>query len=149
MARWAKKHIIMFIQYKFEPIMFQPNLAWMVLRWSPFKIVSGSSILYPRWLPLLKIQIMSNGQNGSFRQSLVEIGQVVSDKKIFKLFFAYLCLICIIGQNRQKFKLNTLLYAPFIKRNYFYCKMLLKIEITSNGQNCCIWSHDELKFELY
>ena len=42
---------------------FQPKLAWMVLRWSPFKIVSGSSILYPRWLPLLKIQIMSNGQN--------------------------------------------------------------------------------------
>jgi hypothetical protein len=26
---------------------------------------------------------------------------------------------------------------------------LLKIEITSNGQNCCIWSHYGLKFELY
>ena len=41
----------------------KPKVVTMVLRWSPFKIVSGSCILYPRWLPLLKIQIMSNGQN--------------------------------------------------------------------------------------
>jgi hypothetical protein len=29
-----------------------------------------------------------------------------ANKKIFKWFFAYLCLICIIGQNRQKFKVH-------------------------------------------
>jgi hypothetical protein len=62
--------------------------------------------LHPRWLPLQKIEISSNGQNcsilsqkvpkfelykhndegtiqGSFQQSLVEIGSVVSEEKIF------------------------------------------------------------------
>jgi hypothetical protein len=56
----------------------QPDFAEMILRWSPFKIVSVSTVLYPRWLPLLKIEISSNDQN---------------------------CfLICIIGQNRQSSK---------------------------------------------
>ena len=35
----------------------QPNFAEMILRWSPFKIVSVSPVLYPRWPPLLKIEI--------------------------------------------------------------------------------------------
>jgi hypothetical protein len=35
----------------------QPNFAEMILRWSPFKIVSVSAVLYPRWPPLLKIEI--------------------------------------------------------------------------------------------
>ena len=43
----------------------QPNFAEMILRWSPFKFVSVSAVLYPRWLPLLKIEISSNGQNCS------------------------------------------------------------------------------------
>jgi hypothetical protein len=33
----------------------QPNFAEMILGWSPFKIVSVSTVLYPRWPPLLKI----------------------------------------------------------------------------------------------
>jgi hypothetical protein len=41
---------------------FQPNFADMILRWSPFKIVSVSAVLYPRWPPLQKIEISSNGQ---------------------------------------------------------------------------------------
>jgi hypothetical protein len=44
---------------------FQPNFAEMILRWSPFKFVSVSAVLYPRWPPLLKIEISSNGQNCS------------------------------------------------------------------------------------
>jgi hypothetical protein len=43
----------------------QPNFAEMILGWSPFKIVSVSTVLYPRWPPLLKIEISSNGQNCS------------------------------------------------------------------------------------
>jgi hypothetical protein len=43
----------------------QPNFAEMILRWSPFKILSVSAVLYPRWPPLLKIEISSNGQNCS------------------------------------------------------------------------------------
>jgi hypothetical protein len=38
----------------------QPNFAEMILGWSFFKIVSVSAVLYPRWLPLLKIEISSN-----------------------------------------------------------------------------------------
>jgi hypothetical protein len=41
------------------------NFAEMILRWSLFKIVSISAVLYPRWPPLLKIEISSNGQNCS------------------------------------------------------------------------------------
>ena len=43
----------------------QPNFAEMILGWSPFKIVSVSVVLYPRWPPLLKIEISSNDQNCS------------------------------------------------------------------------------------
>jgi hypothetical protein len=43
----------------------EPNFAEMILRWSPFKFVSVITVLYPRWPPLLKIEISSNGQNGS------------------------------------------------------------------------------------
>jgi hypothetical protein len=37
------------------PSQSQPNSAEMILWWSPFKIVSVSAFLYPRWPPLLKI----------------------------------------------------------------------------------------------
>jgi hypothetical protein len=43
----------------------QPNFAEMILMWSPFKIVCVSAVLYPRWPPLLNIEISSNGQNCS------------------------------------------------------------------------------------
>ena len=43
----------------------QPNFAEMILDWSPFKIVPVSAVLYPRWPPILKIEISSNGQNCS------------------------------------------------------------------------------------
>jgi hypothetical protein len=41
----------------------QPNFVEMILGWSPFKIVSVSAVLYPKWPPLLKIEISSNGHN--------------------------------------------------------------------------------------
>ena len=43
----------------------QPNFAEIIVGWSPFKIVTVSTVLYPRWPPLLKIEISSNGQNCS------------------------------------------------------------------------------------
>jgi hypothetical protein len=39
--------------------------AEMIHRWSPFKILSVSAVLYPRWPPLLKVEISSNDQNCS------------------------------------------------------------------------------------
>jgi hypothetical protein len=44
----------------------QPIFAEMILRWSPFKIVSVSTVLYPRWPPILKIEISSNGKKFLF-----------------------------------------------------------------------------------
>ena len=47
---------------------YRANLNQTLLKWtlgSPFKIVSVSAVLYPRWRPLLKIEISSNGQNCS------------------------------------------------------------------------------------
>jgi hypothetical protein len=35
----------------------QPIFAEMILRWSPFKNVSVSAVLYPRWPPLLKREL--------------------------------------------------------------------------------------------
>jgi hypothetical protein len=43
----------------------QPNFAEMILGWFAFKMVSVSAVLYPKWQPLLKIEISSNGQNCS------------------------------------------------------------------------------------
>jgi hypothetical protein len=43
----------------------QANFAEMILGWSPFNILSISAVLYPRWPPLLKIEISSNDQNCS------------------------------------------------------------------------------------
>jgi hypothetical protein len=34
---------------------FKANMAWMVLKWSIFKIVSGDPDLHPRWPPLADI----------------------------------------------------------------------------------------------
>ena len=52
----------------------QTYFAEMILGWSPFKIVSVSAVLYPRWLPLLKIEISSNGQNCSILSQKVPKG---------------------------------------------------------------------------
>jgi hypothetical protein len=46
----------------------------MILGWFTFKIMSVSAVLYPRWPPLLKIET----------PSLVSIGLVVSEEKIFE-----------------------------------------------------------------
>jgi hypothetical protein len=56
---------------------------------------------------------------------------------VFFLISSPLFLICIIGQNRQKFKVH--------KKS----RPLLKIEISSNGQNCSILTQKVPKFELH
>jgi hypothetical protein len=64
----------------------------------------------------------------SFQQSLVEIGSVVSEKKIFLI--------------------SSPLFSNLHNRSNSV-KALLKIEISSNGQNCSILSQKVPKFELY
>jgi hypothetical protein len=56
----------------------QPNFAEMILGWSPLIILSVIAVLYPRWPPLLKIEISSNGQNCSI------LSQKVPKFKLYK-----------------------------------------------------------------
>ena len=53
-----------------------------------------------------RTQFWKGTTQGSFQQSLVEIGSVVSEEKIFFKCHPPFFLICIIGQNRQKFKVH-------------------------------------------
>ena len=69
---------------------FQPNFAEMILRWSPFKIVSVSAVLYPRWPPLLKIEISSNGQNCSIlRQKMPKFELYKHNDELFNIITGF------------------------------------------------------------
>ena len=60
----------------------------MILRWSPFKIVSVSAGLYRRWPPLLNIEISSNGQNCSILSQKVPIFELYKhNDELFKLYY--------------------------------------------------------------
>ena len=66
----------------------QLNFAEMILRWSPFKIVSVSAVLYPRWPPLLKIEISSNGQNCSIlRQKVPKFELYKHNDELFNIYY--------------------------------------------------------------
>ena len=65
----------------------QPNFAEMILWWSPFKIVSVSTVLYPRWPPLLKIEI-SNGQNCSIlSQKVPKFELYQHNDELFNIYY--------------------------------------------------------------
>ena len=67
---------------------FQPNFDEMILRWSPFKNVSVSAVLYPRWPPLLKIEISSNGQNCSIlRQKVPKFELYKHNDELFNIYY--------------------------------------------------------------
>ena len=66
----------------------QPNFAEMILRWSPFKIVSVSAVLYSRWPPLLKIEISSNGQNCSIlSQKVPKFELYKHNDELFNIYY--------------------------------------------------------------
>ena len=66
----------------------QPNFAEMILRWSPFKIVSVSTVLYSRWPPLLKIEISSNGQNCSIlSQKVPKFELYKHNDELFNIYY--------------------------------------------------------------
>ena len=66
----------------------QPNFAEMILRRSPFKIVSVSAVLYPRWPPLLKIEISSNGQNCSIlSQKVPKFELYKHNDELFNIYY--------------------------------------------------------------
>ena len=87
----------------------QPNFAEMILGWSPFKIVSVSTVLYPRWPPLLKIEISSNGQNRSIlSQKVPKFELYKHNDELFNIYYGIFlwtlnfCLFWPIMQIRKK-----------------------------------------------
>ena len=66
----------------------QPNFAEIILRWSSFKIVSVSAVLYPRWPPLLKIGISSKGQNCSIlSQKVPKFELYKHNDELFNIYY--------------------------------------------------------------
>ena len=92
----------------------QPNFAEMILGWSPFKIVSISAVLYPRWPSWLKIEISSNGQNCSIlSQKVPKFELYKHNDELFNIYheilyelwnFAYFDRLCKLEKRAMKFK---------------------------------------------
>ena len=86
----------------------------MVLGWSPFKIMSVSADLYPRWPPLLKIEISSNGQNCSILSQKVPKFELYNQNdELFNIYyvifyelwtFAYFDRLCKLEKRGMKLK---------------------------------------------
>ena len=160
---------------------FNQTFAEMIHRWSPFKFVSVSAVLYPRWLPLHKIEISSNGQNCSIlSQKVPKFELHKHNDELFNIYygifyelwtFADFDQLCklekrgdeikkkssplkLLSQSQPNFSEMILGWSPFkivSVSAVFYPRWppLLKIEISSNGQNCFILSQKVPKFELY
>ena len=96
----------------------QPNSAEMILGWSPFKIVSVSAFLYPRWPPLLKIEISSNGQNCSiWSQTVPKFELYKHNDELFIIYygifyelwtFAYFDRLCkLVKRGDEIYKISS------------------------------------------
>ena len=92
----------------------QPNFAEMNLGCSPLKIVSVSAVLYPRWPPLLKIEISANGQNCSIlSQKVPKFELYKHNDELFNLYcgilyelwtFAYFDRLCKLEKRGDEIK---------------------------------------------
>jgi hypothetical protein len=84
----------------------------MVPGWFPFKFVSDSPALHPRWPPLLKIHISSNGQNCFIlSQNVPKFELYKHNDELFNMYdgifyelwtFADFDRLCKLGINKQK-----------------------------------------------
>jgi hypothetical protein len=81
----------------------------MIFDRSPFKIVSVSAVLYPRWPPILKIEISSNGQNCSIlSQKVPKFELYKHNDELFNIYYGIFlwtlnfCLFWPIMQIRKK-----------------------------------------------
>jgi hypothetical protein len=99
----------------------------MILRWSPFKIVSVSAVLYPRWPPLLKIEISSNGQNCSIlTQNVPKFELLKHNDELLNIYygifyelwtFADFDRLCILEKRGDEIKKNLLLWNYWANLN--------------------------------
>ena len=116
----------------------------MILGWSPFKIVSVSAVLYPRWPPLLKIEISSNGQNCSIlSQKVPKFELYKHNDELFNIYYGIFlwtlnfCRFWPIMQIRKKggmkLKKNLLLWNYWANFN----QTLLKWSLGSPLSKLC------------
>ena len=113
----------------------QPNSAEMILGWSPFKIVSVSAVLYPKWPPLLKIEISSNGQNFSIlSQKVPKFELYMHNDEVFNIYygifyelwtFAYFDRLCKLEKRGDEIKKNLLLWNYWANLNQTLLKWSL------------------------
>jgi hypothetical protein len=125
-VRWSRLPTKMATKLKIEKreMKLNKNLLWnywanlnqteMILRWSPFKIVSVSAVLYPRWPPLLEIEISSNGQNCSIlSQKVPKFELYKHNDELFSIYyrifyefwtFAYFDRLCKLEKRGNKLK---------------------------------------------
>ncbi len=113
----------------------QPNFVEMILVWSPFKIVSVSTVLYPRWSPWLKIEISSNGQNYSIlSQKVPKFELYKHNDELFNIYygifyelwtFVYFDRLCKLKKRGMKFKKNLLLWNYWANLNQALLKWFL------------------------
>jgi hypothetical protein len=104
---------------------------WTIKISSPlFSIFSLAAILVGRRDQ--RTQFWKGAIQESFQQSLVDIGSVVSEEKIFFKFHPPFFLICIIGQNRQKFKVHKKSCHTCLKAHHY-------------AYTVQIWAHSGLK----
>ena len=143
---------------------------------------------HPRWPPLLKIEMSSNGQNCSIlSQKVPKFELYKHNDELFNIYyriiyelwtFAYFDRLCKLEKGEMKLEKDRLLWNHWANLNQTLLKWslggplsklcpsapsrpvskmavlhpwppLLKIEISSNGQNCSILSQKVPKFELY
>ena len=107
----------------------------MILRWSPFKIVSVSAVLYPRWPPLLKIEISSNGQNCSIlSQKVPKFELYKHNDELFNIYygifyelwnFADFDRLCKLEKRGDEIKKNLLLWNYWANLNQTLLKWSL------------------------
>ena len=91
---------------------FKPNLAWIILRGFRLKVMFDSHVLHPRWLPLLKIEISSNGQKLLIlSQNVPKFELYQHNQELFNIYygifyelwiFADFDRLCKLGINKQK-----------------------------------------------
>ena len=112
-----------------------PNFAEMILRRSPFKLVSVSAALYPRWLPLLKLEISSNGQNCSIlSQKVPKFELYKHNDELFNIYYGIFYehwtftdfdRLCTLEKRGMKLKKNLLLWNYWANLNQTLLKWSL------------------------
>ena len=114
---------------------YKPNLAWIILKVFPLKAMSDSHVLHPRWAPLQKLEISSNGQNGSIlSQNVPQFELYKHNDELFNIYygifyelwtFADFDRLCKLEKRGDEIKKNLLLWNYWANLNQTLLKWSL------------------------